>query len=246
MHILVTNDDGYSEGLKMLLDVASGFGDAYAIIPNRQRSAISGAITLHKPIRIEKIREDIYEINGTPSDCVLIGLYSEKFQKPDLVLSGINWGDNAGISPITGSGTIGACWQAALDGVPAIGFSKYATHRVTHTDWKTGKAWGDREMIKKRVTEIIAMLKEKLDSESFFSVNLPEDLVSAKIVHAKKLQRKRFETKIIEKHDPYDQPYYWIKGISREPDKGSDLYEIQKNKNITITKISLDRLDAEG
>jgi 5'-nucleotidase len=96
MNILVTNDDGDSEGLRMLLEVAKRIGDASAIAPNRQRSAVSGALTLHKPLRLHRHGGDVFSINGTPSDCVLFGIHSGEFGKPDMVLSGINWGDNSG------------------------------------------------------------------------------------------------------------------------------------------------------
>ncbi|MFH1685326.1 MAG: 5'/3'-nucleotidase SurE, partial [Candidatus Micrarchaeota archaeon] len=76
MIILVTNDDGDSEGLRSLVEAGAKFGDTYAIVPNRQRSAISRAITLHKPIRIHKITDKINSINGTPADCVLFSLNS--------------------------------------------------------------------------------------------------------------------------------------------------------------------------
>ena len=113
MDILVTNDDGDSEGLRMLLEAAKKFGDAYVLAPSRQRSAVSGALTLHKPIRLHRVEKDFFTINGTPTDCSLFAIHSKEFRKPSLVLSGINWGDNTGIGTLLGSGTVGACWRAA-------------------------------------------------------------------------------------------------------------------------------------
>ena len=72
MTILVTNDDGYCEGIKMLYEVAKDFDKTYAIIPDRQKSAISKALTLHKPLRVHKIEEEMYGLNGTPADCALL------------------------------------------------------------------------------------------------------------------------------------------------------------------------------
>ena len=93
--IVVTNDDGPSKGAKVLLEVAQRREEAYALLPERQRSAVSGALTLHKPLRLKRLKEHLYTLNGTPADCVLFALYSGEVPKPELVLSGINWGDNS-------------------------------------------------------------------------------------------------------------------------------------------------------
>ncbi|MFZ5501845.1 MAG: 5'/3'-nucleotidase SurE, partial [Candidatus Micrarchaeota archaeon] len=146
MDILVTNDDGLSEGLRMLLEAARKSGDAYALVPSRQRSAVSGALTLHKPLRLHNVEEDIFTLNGTPTDCVLFALHSGEFKKPSLVLSGMNWGDNASIGSVLGSGTVGACWEAAVEGVPAIAFSLERTKE----DWHQKESWGEREAIVKK------------------------------------------------------------------------------------------------
>ncbi len=171
LNILVTNDDGDCEGLRMLLDVAEGFGATHAVIPDKQRSAVSGALTLHKPLRMRKVDARVDAVNGTPSDCVMFYLHSGHYQKPDLVLSGMNWGDNTGVGSILGSGTLGACWQSVLEGVPAIAFSI----RKKGHNYHEKSAWGDREVITARMTEIIRALLPKLDKENFFSVNMPED-----------------------------------------------------------------------
>ena len=169
MKILVTNDDGDSEGLRRLLLVAKKFGSAYAIAPNRQRSAVSGAVTLHKPIRLHKIERDIYTINGTPSDCVLFAIHSGEVEKPDLVLSGINWGYNLGIGSILGSGTVAACWQACLEGISSIAFSQVKGDG----NWHEKEVWGDRNTIVKAVEDVTKELLPKLRSNKFFNVNLP-------------------------------------------------------------------------
>lgn len=235
--ILVTNDDGDSEGLRMLLEVASRFGNAYAVIPSKQRSAIANAVTLHKPLRLHRMATDIHTINGTPSDCVLFALYSGEFHKPDLVLSGINAGDNTSMNALIGSGTVGACWEAVLDGVPAIAFSM----RMAKKDWHNRESWGDREAVMKRVEGIMETLLPKLDKnrERFFNVNMPENPEDAEIVHTNKLQKERFLTHVDKRIDPDGVPYYWISGTTKKLEKGTDTYEVIQNKRITITEISL-------
>ncbi|MFH1393543.1 MAG: 5'/3'-nucleotidase SurE [Candidatus Micrarchaeota archaeon] len=237
MKILVTNDDGYSEGFKVLMEVARKLGDAYAVIPAKQMSAVSGALTLHKPLRLHKREKDIYEINGTPADCVLFACYSKEVEKPDMILSGINWGDNAGLGPLLGSGTLGACWQGILEGVPGIGFSRYTTHR----DWRDKASWGDLKKMKKLVLEVSKKLtKNGMETDSFFSVNLPDDLTSPKMVMTKNLQKKRFDTQVTKKFDPNGEAYFWVSGKPVGFESGTDLQEIAVNKNITVTKISLE------
>ncbi|MBU0527728.1 5'/3'-nucleotidase SurE [Candidatus Micrarchaeota archaeon] len=235
MIILVTNDDGDSEGLRSLVEAGTKFGDTYAIVPNRQRSAISRAITLHKPIRIHKITDKINSINGTPADCVLFSLNSGEFAKPDLILSGINWGDNTCLGPLIGSGTIGACWQAVLDGVPSIAFS---VHKDGH-DWHKKENWGTREELVQTVTRVIEELKPKLKDSSFFSVNLPEKHVDAEIVYTHKFQKRKYKTVIEKRKDPNGVPYFWIGGELEEVKEETDLHEVVVNNKITISEVSL-------
>ncbi|MFN7991230.1 MAG: 5'/3'-nucleotidase SurE [Candidatus Micrarchaeia archaeon] len=241
MRILVTNDDGDSEGLRMLLEVAGRFGTAYAITPNRQRSAVSGALTLHKPIRLHHISDELYSINGTPSDCVLFGLHSGEFGKPDLVLSGINWGDNTGLGSLIGSGTVGACWQAALEGVPSIAFSMSRGSG----DWRVKESWGDRDLIVKKVAEIVKKLRPKLGRDRFFNVNMPtaQSLEGAKVVHVRKMQRERYDVSIVMRHDPDGRPYYWISGPAHPVEKGTDVHEVVVSRNIAVSEVSLSIFD---
>jgi len=240
LNILVTNDDGDGEGVRLLLEVAAKFGNAYAIVPNRQRSAVSGALTLHKPIRLHKIEKELYEINGTPSDCVIFSIYSGEFPKPDLVLSGINPGDNTGISSIMGSGTLGACWQAIMEGIPAIAFSV----RKRRGEWHE-KKWENRDAIRQKAIELVQELRPMLSSETFFSVNMPRELDKAKIVYTNEFQTEKYETKVTRRADPYGVAYYWIGGAARKPEKGTDTWEVLENGNITISELSLEFFKGE-
>lgn len=242
MNILVTNDDGDSEGLRMLLEVAKGLGKAHAIAPNRQRSAVSGALTLHKPLRLHRHDVDVYSVNGTPSDCVLFGLHSGEFAKPDLVLSGINWGDNSGMGSLLGSGTVGACWQAALEGVPSIAFSMARGSG----DWRHRESWGDRQAMVGKVASIVQSLMPKLGKDRFFNVNMPFELKGADVVHVGKMQRERYGTRIEKRNDPEGRPYFWIIGSSLEPVEGTDVYEVMVKKNIAVTEISLSVFEKNG
>lgn len=235
MKILVTNDDGQTEGLRILLQAAKKVGEAYAIVPNRQRSAVSTALTLHKAIRIEKIDQDLYEINGTPADAVVFASHSKEFDTPDLILSGINWGDNASFSALVTSGTVGACWQAALEGIPSIAISMYQTRR----DWRDRAGWGDPKKLKKLVNDILKKLQPDLKSDTFYNVNLPDDISAPKLLDSSSIQKMRYKTQITKRFDPNGDPYFWISGTNGGVEPGTDLYEISVNKNVTITEVPL-------
>ncbi len=243
MTTLITNDDSYSIGMKILLEAATGFDkNAYAVIPSRQRSAVAMSMTLHKPLRLHKREKSIYELSGTPADCVVFSIYSKLFPKPSLVLSGINFGDNCGLSSLIGSGTVGACWIAATEGIPAIAFSMYRTTR----EWRDAKNWGDLEKLKEKTIEIIKLLKPKLEPHTFFNVALPNDVTKSEIVFNDKLQMSRFETKIDKRNDPHGYPYYWIYGNFGKSEKGKDLYDVAVNKNIVISRVNLKKMAGQG
>lgn len=233
--ILVTNDDGDNEGLRILLSVAKRFGRAYAIVPNRQRSAVSGALTLHKPIRLQQLDRDIHSINGTPSDCVLFALHSGEFPKPDLVLSGINMGDNTGMASVLGSGTLGACWQAVLEDVPAIAFSI----RMRRKEWHERKKWAHAKEIARSAASLIRDLRNDLEDNKFFNINMPENPAKAKIVLSSHFQKERYATVVTKRIDPDGRAYYWISGGAKRIQKGTDTHELLRKNRIVISEVAL-------
>ena len=233
--ILVTDDDGYTEGADILLEVAKEFSSAYGLFPETQKSAVSIAITLHKALRIRKVREDVWTISGTPADAVIFSVYSNEFVTPGLVLSGINAGDNCAMSSFLSSGTIGACWKATLEGIPSIAFSKY----ISPENWGKGNKWKDREEIKEIVRKVVKKLIKKKKKDVFYNVSIPEVIKKPKIVFAKKPQRLRFKAIITKRIDPNGIPYYWLSGNFREIEKGTDLHELAVKKNVVITPVHL-------
>ncbi len=239
MAILVTNDDGDSVGLRALLRVAKKFDSAYAITPNRQRSAIGCALTLHKPIRLHEIdkKERIYSINGTPADCTIFAIDSGEFDKPALVLSGINWGDNTAVSTLLGSGTIGACWQAAIQSTGAIAFSIYRKGR----DWRDPTKWESISELERSVESVIKKLIPLVKAGTIFIVNLPENPKGAKIIFSKKMQMRRHLTRMAKRLDPDGVPYFWIHGEDAKTHPETDFEQVARG-NIVISTVSLDSL----
>jgi 5'-nucleotidase len=112
--ILVTNDDGvHSPGLLALFNAMKTLGDAFIVAPDRERSAVSHSLTMHRPLKVEKLRDHVYSLNGTPTDCVAIGINKILPEKPTFVVSGINRGANVG-DDITYSGTVSAAIESTI------------------------------------------------------------------------------------------------------------------------------------
>lgn len=240
MTAMVTNDDGLTDGLRILTEASLKLDkDTYAITPHEQRSAVAKGVTLHKILRLRKVEEEklpIYELNGTPADCVSFGIYSGEFRKPDLVLSGINIGDNLSLHSFYSSGTIGACLEASFYGIPGIAFS-YEMHREERDAANYG-VWEKRDALREKIIEIIKKLKGKIPPYTVVNINFPKDFENAEIVFPKPALIKYVS--ILEKRlDPHGRPYYWHYGKDRECEKGSDVYEFHVNKSITITPISI-------
>ena len=123
MNILVTNDDGIgSPALAQLRRVLQPFGKVTVIAPDRNQSAMSQALTLHRPLRLHPVGEDTYSLDGTPTDCVLFAFHGQLTTRPDLVVSGINHGPNMG-EDVFYSGTVAAAIEGVLQGVPGIAAS---------------------------------------------------------------------------------------------------------------------------
>ena len=186
-------------------------------------------------MRITKKEPDVCEISGTPSDAVLFAVYSKEFQRPELVLSGINFGDNTSLDAILSSGTIGACWEALMQGIPAIAFSY---HRGSK-EWKNTVYWGDLELLKKWTTTVLEQLMKKMKKDVFYSVNFPKNLTNPKIIFTNTLQRTRFKVEIEKRLDPNERPYYWLSGDFSKYVSGTDTAEVCEKNNIVITEISL-------
>src|SRR6202166_3211282 len=123
--ILVTNDDGiFSEGIKVLVSALSELAEVFVVAPDREQSASGHALTLSRPLRMQKVRENWYSVDGTPTDCVNLAVLSLLKEKPpDLVCSGINFGLNVG-DDVTYSGTVSATFEGTLLGIRSLAFSQ--------------------------------------------------------------------------------------------------------------------------
>ncbi len=237
--IVATNDDGvYSLGLKLLYESVRDLGETIVLAPETPKSSSGLGLTLHKPLRIIKMHlwdnVPVYAINGTPSDIIQVAIH-EVSGKPDIVVSGVNIGDNTSLQVILSSGTIGAAAQAALMGIPGIAFSAAIKSQDELEDPYYYEAI-------KRIVKAITrkVLEDGLPKNvDLISVNFPNEIGPETEVKTAPPSRIRF-TEIIEKRvDPQGRPYYWVYGEPREPEKGTDTYIVLVEKNIAVTPLAL-------
>jgi len=234
--ILITNDDGiHSEGLWILKKYLSDFGDVFIVAPDRERSATGHAITLHRPLRMHRIKKNAYAVDGTPTDCVILAHnLIFKNEKPDLVISGINKGGNLG-DDITYSGTVCAALEGAMLGIPSFAISIVAKNNFNF----------------KPAAEFARILSEKLldyreDRHIVLNVNIPNvnKIDEVRGIKITRQGKRKYEELVIQNVDPRGKKYYWIGG-NLEPiknQKGTDISAIAEGY-ISITPVSLDMTD---
>ena len=231
MKILVTNDDGVaSPGLHALTAAMKALGDVWVVAPDRERNAISHALTLHKPLRITHLGKQVFSINGTPTDCVNLAVKKLLRGRPALIVSGINRGVNLG-DDVTYSGTVSAAPEGTIFGVPSIAVSQEGKQTFR---FEVAAAYA--------VRVARAVLRYGLPEETLLNVNVP-DRPQASIagVRITSLSRRRFDDPIIEKVDPHGRKYYWIAGtrVTLDRRKDSD-HEAVRRGMVSITPIHLD------
>jgi len=242
--ILVTNDDGKSPGLEILLSAAHSLSPVRCIIPARQQSAVGKSMTFHKALRMHDSRLGkfrIHEISGTPADAISFAFHYKPFfpNLPKLTVAGINSGYNLSLHTIYSSGTIGACMESALNGVPAIAFS--SQRPVGTPNWSDPKNWPPRSKLIPLCKYFIGKaLRQGLPAGcDLLSVNFPSDLSRSKIVVCEP-QPHAFQVSVEKRIDPDNVPYYWMAGKPFKPyHSRKDVHELLSSKNITVTPISL-------
>ncbi|HBU99511.1 5'/3'-nucleotidase SurE [Thalassospira lucentensis] len=232
--ILISNDDGIdAPGIKLLERLAREFSDdVWVIAPSTEQSGAGHSLTLRRPLRIHKRDERHYAVDGTPTDCILLGLQQVmRDTPPDIILSGINRGGNLG-EDVTYSGTVAAAMEATLLNVPAIAFSQYFSGDMIN--------WTIAEKYLYDVTK--TLVKTTWPKGVLINVNFPEHEADggARVRISKQGQRK-IGDHIAERHDPRGEPYYWIGAILSElpEDPNADLRVIEQG-DISVTPISLD------
>jgi 5'-nucleotidase len=230
MRILIANDDGiFSPGLIALAEVAEKFGDVLVMAPDVEQSAMSHAITIQRPLRYTKTRLnqfEAYRVNGTPADCVAIGMFH--WGKPDLVLSGVNLGSNLG-NDIWSSGTVAAAKQATLLGVKAMAFSM-----------PVNGVEPNFEGTKPYIAQVIHMFLDEKEWPMLVNVNLPANPQGILWTHQ---SVRHYNGKVVEGEDPMGRKHFWFAAIPlTEPDEGSDRWAVEHNL-VSLTPLRLNLTD---
>lgn len=233
-NILITNDDGiHSEGLLALKSALSVIGRVHVIAPDRPRSACGHSITLHKPLRLTRVRLSDgtygYATNGTPSDCVSLGILDVIGEAVDLVVSGINRGPNLGWD-LSYSGTVSAAMEGAIMGVPsfAISIASY------EEDVSFNIAAEFAAFLAKK------LLEHSLPPETLINVNVP-NRPDIRGVEVTRQGRRRYIGKVDKRLDPMERAYYWLGGdvAPDEMEEGTDVKAIEDGK-VSVTPLHLD------
>jgi 5'/3'-nucleotidase len=228
-HILLTNDDGVlSPGLTALANALSRLGTVTVVAPTREASAIGHALTLHHPLRFDRVSENVYALDGTPTDCVNIGIATILGGLPDLVASGINKGLNLG-DDVTYSGTVAGAMEGALLGVPSVAVSLERTKAPY--DFAHAAEAGARVAA--------AILRSGLPSRTFLNVNVPAS--APKGFRTTVQARRNHVTTVSALKDPRGRPYYWIGEAedSYHPHDRSDYQAIQDGY-VSVTPLQPD------
>ena len=231
MRLLLSNDDGvFAHGLKVLHDHLSSQHEITVIAPDRNCSGASNALSLHNPLRIEQMQNGFYSVNGTPSDCVHLGINRFMQDDPQLVISGINHGPNLGDDVIY-SGTVAAATEGRYMGLPAIAVS------LTN---KKGKHF---DTAAKVVADILTKLPDHpLPANQILNVNVPDlpyyELQGIKVTRMGR--RHRAET-MVKDSDPVGREIYWYGPVGSEQDagEGTDFYAIA-NGYASVTPLTVD------
>lgn len=233
--VLLTNDDGYfADGLVTLAAELRRRAKVYVVAPDREQSASSHSLTLNRPLRVQQVDEHRWAIDGTPTDCVMLGIHLLfKDDPPDMIISGINHGANMG-DDVTYSGTVAAAIEGAILGVPSVA--------VSMANWEPGTPT-------KRAATFIGKLYSNwdrlaLERGSFLNINLPVDNGKPYTKYEfTRLGSRQYKDIIIHKTDPRGKPYYWIGGRAKwKKAKGTDFEAVSRGV-VSITPLRLNFTD---
>jgi 5'-nucleotidase len=241
MRILCTNDDGiHAPGLKVLEAIARALSDdVWVVAPETDQSGVSHSLSLNDPLRLREISDRHFAVKGTPTDCVIMGIrHLMHDRKPDLVLSGVNRGQNVA-EDVSYSGTVAGAIEGTLLGVPSIALSQaYGAGNRNLLKWHCAEKQGPKVVRK--------ILEAGIDKGVLVNVNFPdaepEDVEGISLVNQG--QRTQELLRLDKREDGRGNPYYWIAFERRPftPANGTDLWAIA-NKRIAVTPLRLDMTD---
>jgi 5'-nucleotidase len=229
--ILVSNDDGvHAPGVQALASALASVGEVWVVAPDREQSAASHSLSLHRPLRVEQLGPRRFAVDGTPTDCVNLAVNGILPDRPALVVSGINHGANLG-DDVTYSGTVSAAMEGTLLGIPSLAVSLVARDRF------------EFDVAAEFATELAkAVVKRGLPPDTLLNVNVPSVPRSAVRGYVITRQgKRRYGDAIVENVDPRGKKYYWIGGGDPgfEPAEGTDFTAVESGY-ISVTPLHLD------
>ncbi|HOV51845.1 MAG TPA: 5'/3'-nucleotidase SurE [Methanothrix sp.] len=248
MHrILVTNDDGvYAAGLRAAARSVQGLGEVVVAAPSGQKSGVGRSVSVFEPLRYAQMNLNgfcAYAVTGTPVDSVIIGIFAiMRGELPDLVVSGINVGENISTDTVTTSGTIGAALEAASYGIPSIAASIQAVDQGDKFDMHFDEKHSYDVAVKVLRRVASKVLERGLPKGvDLLNLNVPVTATEDTEIVVTRLARKIFKTSVQERFDPRGRPYYWIDGELICCDaEGTDVQTVYQEKKISITPLTLD------
>lgn len=237
MKILISNDDGYTApGIHALAEGLASLGTITVVAPDRNRSGASNSLTLDNPLRLNRLENGVYRVEGTPTDCVHLAITGLLDDEPDIVVSGINAGANLG-DDVLYSGTVAAAMEGRFLGLPAIAISLVGS-ACTH--YETA-AWVAHKIVQ-------GLQKTALPANTILNVNVP-DLPIDQITgfESTRLGYRHKAEPVIKEFDPRGRPMYWVGPAGEEQDAGpgTDFDAIRRGAvSVTPLQIDLTRYDA--
>lgn len=236
MLILVSNDDGYyAPGLAALVDVLKPLAEVFVVAPETNRSGSSNALTLDRPLSVKQAASGFYYVNGTPSDCIHVAMTGLLDRRPDLVVSGINDGQNMGNDTLY-SGTVAAATEAYFFGLPAIAFSQVK------------KGWAHLDAAAQVARSIVEQhLAKPLPAPSLLNVNIPNlPLSELQAPQVTRLGRRHASEPVVRSATPYGEPVYWIgpAGQAADASPGTDFHACEQG-GVSITPLKFDLTNIE-
>lgn len=235
MRILCSNDDGvFAHGLDCLVRAASELGEVTVVAPDREQSATSHSLTLHHPVRPVQLEERRWQVDGTPTDCVMLAIEALMPERPDWVFSGINHGQNMG-EDVLYSGTVAAAMEGLALGVPSIAIS-----------FAGGNMRSNAEQLERQIEPVSRLLHHvtqlRVPQSTLFNINLPPiDAGEIRGVRLTRLGQRVFSDSIKPMQDPWGRPIFWIGAgtIKWTGGEDSDFRAIQDGY-ISVTPLTLD------
>lgn len=231
MKILITNDDGASApGINVLADIIRQIADIDVVAPDRDQSASSHSLTLLRPLRVKRLKDRHFSVDGTPTDCIHMAIRGLLKHRPDMVISGINDGGNLG-DDILYSGTVAAALEGRFLGAPAIAVSLMSGEE---------RYYETAAVVAKNL--VLQLVRDPLPKETILNVNVPnvplDELQGFEIT---RLGSRKLADGLEIQQDPHGRTIYWIgpQGSEQDSSQGTDFFAINHNR-VSVTPLEVD------